>query len=81
MRRLLVTLAATSVLAGCSTIDSMNPFASSGPKMAELVPLQPTAEIVTTWKESLSKSENYVFTPAIVGDALYAAGGKGGRAL
>lgn len=77
MRRLLVTLAATSLLAGCSTIDSINPFASSGPKMAELVPLQPTAEIVTAWKESLSKSENYVFTPAIVGDALYAAGGKG----
>ena len=77
MSRLLAALAATSVLAGCSTIDSMNPFASSGPKMAELVPLQPTAEIVTAWKESLGKSDNYVFTPAIVGDAVYAAGGKG----
>lgn len=77
MIRLLATLFASAVLSGCSTIDSLNPFASSGPKMAELQPIQSSAEIVTAWRESLSKSDNYVFTPAIVGESVYAAGGKG----
>lgn len=78
MRHRLLPLLMLAVLgAACSTIDRVNPFASSGPKMAELVPLQPTAELFSAWRESLSKSENYVFTPAIVGDAVFAAGGKG----
>lgn len=77
MIRVLATLLAAAALSGCSTIDSINPFASSGPKMAELQPIQATAEIVSVWRESLSRSENYVFTPAIVGDTVFAAGGKG----
>lgn len=75
--RRLPLLAVVLLVAGCSSFDSLNPFASSGPKMAELVPLQPSAEIATVWKESLGKSDNYVFTPAIVGTAVIAAGGKG----
>jgi outer membrane protein assembly factor BamB len=45
--------------------------------MAELLPIIPTAEARIVWKESASKSEQYVFTPAVVGGAVYAAGGKG----
>jgi outer membrane protein assembly factor BamB len=74
--RLLLTLVALSA-AGCSTIDNLNPFASSGPKMAELQPITPTAEARVVWKESVSKSEQYVFTPAVAGGAVYAAGSKG----
>ncbi|MCP5268741.1 MAG: outer membrane protein assembly factor BamB [Zoogloeaceae bacterium] len=69
----LLALAAT----GCSTFDSLNPFASSGPKMAELLPIKPTAEVGVAWRESVSKSGDYVFTPAVVGDAVFVAGGKG----
>ena len=75
--RRLPLLAVVLLVAGCSSFDSLNPFASSGPKMAELVPLQPSAEIATVWKENLGKSDNYVFTPAIIGTAVFAAGGKG----
>lgn len=76
LRLLLLTLAAVSA-AGCSTIESMNPFASSGPKMAELQSFTASAEARVVWRESVSKSEQYVFTPAVVGNAIYAAGGKG----
>lgn len=75
----LPVVVAALLVTGCSTIDSLNPFASSGtaPKMAELVPIQTTIEARVAWKESLSKSEGYVFSPAVVGDSVYAAGAKG----
>ncbi|MBK8523724.1 MAG: outer membrane protein assembly factor BamB [Betaproteobacteria bacterium] len=73
---LLPALAVISA-AGCSAFNSLNPFASSGPKMAELQPITPTIEARVAWKESVSKSEQYVFTPAIVGSVVYAAGAKG----
>lgn len=66
--------------AACSSlpsVQSLNPFASSGPKMAELQPIQTSAETSVAWKGEVSKSGDYVFTPAIVDSALYAAGGKG----
>jgi len=37
---LLVTASLCVALAGCSTLDALNPFSSSGPKMAELQPIQ-----------------------------------------
>lgn len=75
----LPAVVAALLATGCSTIDNLNPFASSGtaPKMAELVPIQTTVEARVAWKESLSKSEGYVFSPAVVGDSVYAAGAKG----
>lgn len=75
-RSFLLALAAIAV-SGCSSMSDLNPFASSGPKMAELVPIKPTAEARVAWKESASKSEQYVFTPAVIGGAVYVAGGKG----
>jgi outer membrane protein assembly factor BamB len=76
LRSLLLTLAAF-VTAGCSTIDNLNPFASSGPKMAELQSFTASAEARVAWKESVGKSEQYVFTPAVVGNAVFSAGAKG----
>ncbi len=75
--RLLLPALAVISAAGCSAFNSLNPFASSGPKMAELQPITPTIEARVAWKESVSKSEQYVFTPAIVGSVVYAAGAKG----
>lgn len=75
--RLLLPAFAVLMAAGCSAIDKLNPFASSGPKMAELQPITPTVEARVAWKESVSKSDQYVFTPAVIGNTVYAAGAKG----
>ncbi|MBK7325193.1 MAG: outer membrane protein assembly factor BamB [Propionivibrio sp.] len=65
------------LLGGCSTLDSLNPFASNSPKMAELKPIQPTADARVVWRESVGKSDLYAFAPAVVGTSVYAAS-KGG---
>ena len=64
-------------LAGCSTLDSINPFASKGPKMAELQAIQTTAEVRSIWRESVGKGEGYAFSPAVVGSTVYAASKDG----
>jgi len=64
-------------LPGCSTLDSINPFASKGPKMAELLPIKASAETRIVWRESVGKSDVYAFTPAIVAASVYAAGKDG----
>jgi len=75
--RAAVYLALALALAGCSTLDSINPFASKGPKMAELQPIAATAEARFVWRESVGKSDLYSFTPAIVGSSVYAASKNG----
>lgn len=67
------------LLAGCSTLDSLNPFSSSasGPKMAELPPIKASAETQLLWRDGIGKSDDYVFVPAVAGSAVYAAGQDG----
>lgn len=83
MSRQLIALyaAAGLLLSGCATIsdglDAINPFASSGPKMAPLPPLNATAEVRTVWSASVSKAGNYAFTPAVVGNVVYVAAANG----
>ena len=62
---------------GCSTIDKLNPFASSAPKLPELAPVKPTAQVTTVWRSSIAKGGDYVLVPARVGDTVYAAGRDG----
>lgn len=81
-RRLAALFAATGLLlGGCATIsdglDAINPFSSSGPKMAPLPPLKPTADVRTAWSASIPKAGDYSFTPAVVDNIVYAAGAKG----
>jgi len=74
----LIPLSLALLLAGCSTLESLNPFASSsGPKMAELQPIKATAEARIVWRASVGKSDVYVFSPAIVGSTVYAASNEG----
>jgi len=75
--RAAVYLTLALVLAGCSTLDSINPFASKGSKMAELQPIAATAEARLVWRESVGKSDLYSFTPAVVGSSVYAASKNG----
>jgi outer membrane protein assembly factor BamB len=78
--RLAAALLATSIglsLAGCSTLESINPFASKGPKMAELSPIKTSVETRIVWREKVGKGDVYAFTPAIVAGSVYAAGKDG----
>lgn len=78
MNKCLAAVGLALVLAGCSTIESMNPFASSsGPKMAELQPITASAQARVVWRESVGKSDLYAFTPAVVGSSVYAASANG----
>ena len=52
-------------------LDSINPFASSGPKMAQLEPVSPTIDVRDQWSASIGKAGDYTFTPAVVGNAVY----------
>lgn len=67
------------LLAGCSSLDSLNPFSgsSSGPKMAELQPVKATAEARVLWRENIGKGDDYVLVPAVVGSSVYAASKDG----
>lgn len=82
MRKFLSAAFLSSVLAyslsGCSTLDALNPFADSGPKMAELQPIDTRLAARVVWQQSVGKSGLYTFTPAIVGTTVYAASGDGG---
>ena len=77
-RRLLPLLAAAGLLvAGCSALDAINPFAASGPKMAPLVKFEPTVNVRESWSASIGKAGTYTFTPAVVGNAVYVAARNG----
>lgn len=73
-RTCMMAVAASSVLAGCA---ALNPFSSSEPKPAELVSFNSTAELRTVWQGRVGARGNFRFQPAIVGDAVIAAGHDG----
>jgi outer membrane protein assembly factor BamB len=79
MKRPALALAALSLcLAGCSTLDALNPFSgSSGPKMAELQPIQATIDVRTLWVADVGKAGDHTFVPAVVGASVYAAAKDG----
>ena len=70
-------------LTGCSTVgdavDKINPFSSSAPKVkpTELTAIQPTAEVKLLWQASIGGAGEFVFTPAVVGKAVFAASKDG----
>ena len=77
MKTLFGLLVAVLVSSGCSTLQSMNPFASSAPKMAALPVIKATAAARVVWRHNVGKAGLYAFTPAVVGKSVYAAGSDG----
>ena len=77
MKKCLAVLFLALSLAGCSTLDSINPFASSGPKMAALQPINASAQARVVWRESVGKTDVYAFVPAVLGSTVYAASKDG----
>ncbi|MDO8959673.1 MAG: outer membrane protein assembly factor BamB [Rhodocyclaceae bacterium] len=71
---------------GCSsissTVDKLNPFSSSAPKVkpAELVAIKPSAEMTRLWQASIGNAGEFVFTPAVVGNSVYVAAKDGALA-
>lgn len=81
-RQLLALFAAAGLLlGGCATVsdtfDSINPFASAGPKMAPLPALTVAFEVSTQWSASIGKAGDYTFTPAVVDKKVFVAGQNG----
>ena len=68
-------------LSGCSTIsntlDAMNPFASSGPKMSPLPEIKEAVSSRSLWSQRVGAADDYVFSPAEAGGAVFAADRKG----
>jgi outer membrane protein assembly factor BamB len=82
--RLFATIFATALavaLSACSTLDAINPFSSSKKvKLAELAPLPANADLTALWQASLGTAGENVFTPAVVGERVYAADHSGNLA-
>jgi outer membrane protein assembly factor BamB len=49
----------------------------SGPKPAALTPLEGAQEVRVLWSAQVGSAERFIFTPALVGDAVFAAARRG----
>lgn len=74
-----LAVVSTLLLGACSTVEKLNPFASSAPraKPAELAVIQSTAELKTLWQANVGSAGEFTFSPAVVGDSVYAAARDG----
>ena len=79
--RVFFALSFAVALAGCSTMEKMNPvnWFSSAPKVkpAELAPISPSATLAMLWQAGVGSAGGYVLTPAVVGSSVYAAARDG----
>lgn len=67
-----------ALLAGCSTLSSLNPFADEPKDVpAKLVELKGSMAVRTAWKLDIGRANDNMFTPALVGNTLIVAGGEG----
>jgi outer membrane protein assembly factor BamB len=75
----LVSVSLLALMAGCSTLNSINPFASKpkGNQPAPLVELKGSMAVRTAWKLDIGKSHDYTFSPALAGQTVLVAGGDG----
>jgi outer membrane protein assembly factor BamB len=77
---MLAALGAPLLLAACAAPgDVIDKWFGSGPvqKPAELVVFKPTATPKIVWQASVGSSERRVFSPAVAGSVVYAAGASG----
>lgn len=67
------------VLSGCSAIDALNPFSSDTSKNrpAELTAIVATTDLRIVWQSGIGESGGFVFTPAIIGNSVYAGARDG----
>lgn len=73
-------VAAAVVLTGCATIEEWNPFTGRSKTKnppAELVEFKSSMAVRTAWEASIGDGEKFMFSPALVGDSIYAAAANG----
>jgi outer membrane protein assembly factor BamB len=70
-----LALLGAALLSGCSLFSS-----DSKVKPAELTQFTASAELVELWQGSVGKAGEFVFTPAVVGDSVFAAS-RGGTVV
>ncbi|MES2322544.1 MAG: outer membrane protein assembly factor BamB [Pseudomonadota bacterium] len=75
----LVGVGMLALVAGCSTLSSLNPFSSKvkANPPAPLVELKGSMAVRTAWKLDLGKTDSYLFTPAVVDQTVVLAGADG----
>jgi outer membrane protein assembly factor BamB len=68
-----------ALMTGCSTLSSLNPFASKakGPQPAPLTELKASMAVRTAWKLDIGKAQAFQFSPALAGNTVIAAGADG----
>ncbi len=75
-----VAIGAVALLAGCSTLSSLNPFARKAPPLnppAALVNFTPTLAVGTAWSSSIGSAGAYLFSPAVAGNSVFVAAADG----
>ena len=75
-----LTLGSRRALLLCSSVASLLvACSSSAPRLVptELTEIKPTAEIVVRWQAAVGGAGEFVFTPAVVADSVYAAASDG----
>ena len=77
MLRLAALAAAALLVSGCQSALDLVRGRSSGPKPAELTPIASAAPVRVLWSASAGRANRFIFAPAVVGDAVYAAGNDG----
>jgi outer membrane protein assembly factor BamB len=80
LRRRITAVLALLLLSGCANF-SLNPFdwfgGSEGPKPTPLTPLSGGQTVRVLWSSSVGNADRYIFSPALVGDDVYAASHDG----
>ena len=75
-----VGVASLVLLAGCSTVSSLNPFSTKvEPKNvpAALVDFTPSLNVKNVWSTSVGRAGAYVFSPAYSSDSIFTAAADG----
>jgi outer membrane protein assembly factor BamB len=73
-------VAAAVLLTGCSTLSSLNPFATKAELKnppAALVEFQTARTVRTTWTAQAGAAGKYTFSPALAGGSLFVAAADG----
>ena len=75
----LVGVGVLALMTGCSTLNSLNPFASDkkGDQPAKLVELKGSMAVRTAWKLDIGKAGSYQFSPALTGNTVVVAAADG----
>ncbi len=77
-RTSLLLAVATLFAAACASVDKINPFAAAPKdKPAELGAVQGGGEARLLWSNGVGEAGEFVFTPAVVGERVFAAGRNG----